>query len=724
MRNLRNLSVALVLLVITSSGVIAQQATWIWYPGDYEIWLSNKMQNRRTEKDVFFPPFWRMDAHYVLMDFHKEFNLSAPEEVAIYAEGNYNVKLDSKMVPGAPATITVPAGKHRINIKVYNQEKVPAIFVQGRTIVSDASWLVTYEDKEWIDETGKVSDQSGTTWLTAGSWNFNDASVKPSAFALNKTLQQPVTVEREGNSLLLDFGKETFGFIQLNGVVGKGNVNLYYGESKEEALSVDGCETLDKITVSNTTKKDQLTRLTKAFRYVNVQFDNSVKIDSVSMWYEYMPEQDRGSFRCSDDQLNKIYDVAKYTFHLNTREFFIDGIKRDRWIWSGDAYQSYLMNYYLFFDEAAVRRTLYALRGKDPVSSHINTIMDYTFYWFLGIYDYYTYTGDKAFLQQLYPRMQSLMEYCLNRRNKDGLMEGLSGDWVFIDWADGLSKKGEVSFEQMLLCRSLESMAICAEIANDASGAAKYKQLSVDLKQKLFTYYWNESKQALVHSRINGAPTNNVTRYANMFGIFFNYFNEQQKQGVKTHVLLNDSIQKITTPYMRFYELEALCAMGEQKYVLKEMKDYWGGMLNLGATSFWEEYNPNKKGAEHYAMYGRPFGKSLCHAWGASPLYLLGRYYLGVQPTSPGYKTYSITPVLGGLQWMEGKVPVPGGEVSLYCSKKQIKVKGAAGIGTLHFSSKTKPVCKTASITSLGNNNYELQVQPNIEYSLSLELLD
>jgi hypothetical protein len=58
------------------------------------------------------------------------------------------------------------------------------------------------------------------------------------------------------------------------------------------------------------------------------------------MLYEYAPVTERGSFKCSDNLVNKIYDVAKYTFHLNTREFFIDGIKRDRWIWSGDAYQS------------------------------------------------------------------------------------------------------------------------------------------------------------------------------------------------------------------------------------------------------------------------------------------------------------------------------------------------------------------------------------------------
>src|SRR5688500_17715496 len=132
------------------SGIVqAQQATWIWYPGVFEIELANRMQNRRTERGVFFPPFWKMDAHYVLVDFHKEFNLSQPEEVKVFAEGTYNIKLDGKAFEGFPKSIHVPAGKHKINVKVWNQASVPAVFLQGKTIVSDSSWLVTYEDKEW-----------------------------------------------------------------------------------------------------------------------------------------------------------------------------------------------------------------------------------------------------------------------------------------------------------------------------------------------------------------------------------------------------------------------------------------------------------------------------------------------------------------------------------------------------------------------------------------------
>jgi len=122
-------------------------------------------------------------------------------------------------------------------------------------------------------------------------------------------------------------------------------------------------------------------------------------------------------------------------------------------------------------------------------------------------------------------------------------------------------------------------------------------------------------------------------------------------------------------------------------------------------------------------MYGREFGKSLCHAWGASPIYLLGKYYLGVKPTSPAYATYLIEPQLGGLQWMDGKVPTPDGDVTLYCSTKEIKVTGAnAGTGTLRFKSKSKPVCKQAEVRSAGNGVYELTVEKGKNYVVGYSL--
>jgi SSS family transporter len=693
-------------------------ATWIGYPGDFEVWLGNKVQNRRTERGSFFPPFWKLDNHYVLIDFRRQLDLPAADDIDLSVEGRYNCKLDGKMIAGYPQHLHLMPGRHILELKVFNQDAPPAIFAKGRWLVSDPSWWVTYEDKEWIDASGKTSDKSGTVWMAAAALNFNDPSLPPSHWRLPTEPIQAGGSQRGVHSLLVDFKKETFGYIVLHGLRGRGRLSLYYGESKEEALSTDSCETLDRMDVDLPVAKDSILEGSHAFRYVNIQWSDDVRLDSASMLYEYAPVVNKGSFRCSDEEVNRIWDVAAYTLHLNTREFFIDGIKRDRWIWSGDAYQSYLMNYYLFFDSATVTRTLWALRGKDPVTSHINTIMDYSFYWFMGVYDYYRYTGDEGFIRQCYPRMVSLMDFILSRRDKNGWVEGLPGDWLFIDWADGLTKKGELSFEQLLFVRSLETMALCADLASDSAGKERYGKLVSTLRPRLFTDFWDEKRQAFIHSRVDGVPGDKITRYTNMFGILFGLFDGAQQEAVRQHVLLNDSIQKITTPYMNFYELEALCAMGGQQHVLKAMKDYWGGMLSLGATSFWEKYDPTEKGVQHYAMYGRPFGRSLCHAWGASPIYLLGKYYLGVRPLMPGYSTYVVEPVLGGLQWMEGEVPTPHGNIKVYCSRERLQVRGVAGTGFLRFKSHSLPVCKEATIRSTGKQAYEMTVENNKEYTI------
>jgi hypothetical protein len=169
-----------------------------------------------------------------LIDFHKSFTLNAPEEVSIFVEGQYNVKIDGKAIMGYPKKITMPAGKHKLSLKVFCQDRVPAIFIQGKNVVSDNSWLVTFEDKEWIDETGKASDQSGTTWLNAGSWNFNTPAQAPSKFSLATKAQKPVKVETLKEGTIIDFGKETFGFVQLKGLKGKGKVEIFMVNLKKK----------------------------------------------------------------------------------------------------------------------------------------------------------------------------------------------------------------------------------------------------------------------------------------------------------------------------------------------------------------------------------------------------------------------------------------------------------------------------------------------------------
>ncbi len=686
------------------------KATWIWYPGDFEVWLGNKFNNRRTERGAMFPPFWKQDSHYPTVEFSTKVNLDRQETITIATEGDFNLMLDGKLQFGMPGKFTVPAGEHSLNIKIHNQATPPTLFVKGRTIKSDSSWLATYEDKIWIDEKG-VAHGSGI-YVSAASWNFDSIDTPPSTFHLKRTEMQPVDEEKIGaNKWLFDFGLETFGYIRLKEVIGKGIINIYYGESREEALDMEHCETLDRLDLRQNEYENEKVEIvlddSKAFRYVMVEARGMITYSDVSMDYEYSEfgHKKSGSFKCDNSRINKIWEVAAYTMDLTTREFFMDGIKRDRWTWSGDAIQSYLMNYYLRFDTECVKRTIRQLRGKDPVTAHINTIMDYTFYWFKSVLDYYMYTGDIAFVREIYPKMQTLMQYVLGRLNSDGMAEGQPDDWIFVDWVDfPMHKRGTLCFEQILLCKAFETMQTCAAVLRDnplqnppqgsittaeyAGDADKFGKLAADLKAKLKPTFWDDDFKAFLHAIEDGKMNRDITPFPNIFAIIYDMVDDDDKRELVDSVLYDYDIEPITTPYMLFYELEADCQMGYQNRVMPYIDGYWGGMLDEGATSFWEKFNLADKGAEHLAMYGRPYGKSLCHAWGASPIYLIGKYFLGVKPTKPGYEEYEVRPALGSLKHMQGSVPTPFGEVKVKMDAHTVTVKSDGGKGKLIIGGK------------------------------------
>ena len=679
-----------------------KKALWIWYPGDFEIWLGNRFNNRRTERGAMFPPFWKQDSHWATVAFSIDLDLDVPEKICIATEGSFNLMLDGHLQFGMPETFVVPAGRHQLCFKVHNTATPPALFVDGDTVKSNGTWLATYEDKIWIDEWGKAHGSG--CYVPAACWYFDDIDSGPSTFRLPRHYISPVAATHEREGLLLDFGRETMGYLTFKDIQGEGFVNIFYGESREEALDRAFCETLDQLQVyadviidnainhCSERRADYTMTTSKAFRYIYIECAGGVHVGEVGAeredgWCEH-PAQ--GSFKCSDEELNRIWQVSAYTLELTTREFFVDGIKRDRWTWSGDAIQSYLMNYYLHFDNDCVRRTIRQLRGKDPVTAHINTIMDYTFYWFKSILDYHLYSGDTDFVREMYPRMCTLMEYCLGRANGDGMMEGQPDDWIFVDWVDfPMHKRGTLCFEQLLFCKALETMHTCAKLLGIDS---PYGVLADDLLKKTRASFWSEERHAFLHAIEDGEMNEMVTKFPNMFAIIYGYADERECDAILRHVLLNEQVEAITTPYMRFYELEALCMMGMQASVLPEMKSYWGGMLREGATTFWEKYVPSEQGTQHLAMYGRPYGKSLCHAWGASPIYILGKYFLGVRPTKAGYEEYEVRPHLGGLEWMEGSVPTPFGKIEVSVRPGSVTVRSDGGSGTLILGDRRIPI--------------------------------
>jgi len=146
-------------------------------------------------------------------------------------------------------------------------------------------------------------------------------------------------------------------------------------------------------------------------------------------------------------------------------------------------------------------------------------------------------------------------------------------------------------------------------------------------------------------------------------------------------VLAVDGARRMSTFY-GYYMLQAMAKAGNYQGALDDIRTYWGAMLDLGATTFWEDFNldwtTNASRIDEVVQDGKKdihgdYGAycyvglrhSLCHGWASGPTSWLTEHVLGFSAAEPGSRTIRINPHLGDLQWVEGTFPTPMGVISV-----------------------------------------------------------
>ena len=123
---------------------------------------------------------------------------------------------------------------------------------------------------------------------------------------------------------------------------------------------------------------------------------------------------------------------------------------------------------------------------------------------------------------------------------------------------------------------------------------------------------------------------------------------------------------------MTAFRLRALLAAGDAADVLDQVRATWGAMLDRGPGTFWEEATLDD---EPLTMYGRPFGRSLCHAWASGPAAILPEAVLGLRPLDDGWSRFEVRPELGELEWAAAVVPAPGGDIVVVADASSVTVQ-------------------------------------------------
>lgn len=625
---------------------------WIWYHGDFELYHAMKQNFSRVERGYGWPAFWKSEGFRNRVVFRKEYTLEEETTFCVYSKAVGYVLAGEKKYPFG-TKITCGPGKIKISVHAGRIEAFPSIYIKGEVIYSDKTWF--------------AEDYTNPPAAAGYSRYFTDEKQDPSVWDYSEAVYMPVSAENYEQGVLYGFETELTAVLEIEYKNGYRPLTVCCGESKEEALDREHC-------YYSWNPDPQTGRCPRcAVRYAYIPDCRKEEI-AVKAIHQYVDIPVRARFSSNDALLNQIWSVAEHTFKLCSGVFFIDGIKRDKWIWSGDAYQSFFVNQYLMADPDINRRTLLALRGNDPLTTHINTILDYTLYWILGIKSHEEAYGDLEFVGQIYPKMCTLMEFCENQLEEHGFLTGREGDWIFIDWAD-LDKEGALCAEQMLFAECYHTMAVLSrKLGVETARCEEYQKKYEQLTKNINTFYWDSEKGAYIDSFVSGKK--HVARHANIFAILFDIADEEQKKQIVEQVLLNEQVPQITTPYFKFYEMDALCKMGRLEEVFVRIREYWGGMLERGAVTFWEEYDPAVPEEEQYDMYGDKFGKSLCHAWSASPIYLLAKYFVGLTVTDSAKGTYEIHPHLEYFESLDCVLPVGEKDIHIMWDGKEMKIEG------------------------------------------------
>lgn len=481
--------------------------------------------------------------------------------------------------------------------------------------------------------------------------------------------------------VMLDFGREVNGRLELQSDSdAPAEVTVQYGESESEA-TIEPYLGIDPVYIP---AHGTAYGPKSAFRYAIVRFvggrDTSfraIRLDGIAYPVKY-----QGSFESSDPELNKMWMIGAYTAHLCMQDDIWDAPKRDRNRWMGDLDVSGRTIDDVFGDHFLMQDTLSRLIGPAPVKRHVNEIPGYSAFWVTGEKEYYLHTGSMKQLESVHTRLVQLLNYMEKDLNQQDMFSDLSHAWPFVDWSpkmngyDAQTRMG-TQFEYYAAFRD---GAYLLRILHDDKNAQRMEEKADALKAAAQQYMldakgsFGDRWQPNAYAVISGVA--NKDQYASIWS------NSLSDVG---HVKYNPYI---ITPYYNFYVVTAMAKMGHRRAALNWIRQYWGGMVQEGATSFWEGYDPSwYKGMNFHAslqadnMSG--YNVSLAHGWSSGVTPWLMAQVLGIQPTAGGFAKVNIRPDLLGLKWAKGGEPTPHGmlNVSIRNNDKYVtKISLPAGV--------------------------------------------
>lgn len=479
--------------------------------------------------------------------------------------------------------------------------------------------------------------------------------------------------------IILDFGKEIGGGVRIltYDIRGNNQIRLRFGESVSETLAEIGEKNATNdhstrdLTVSLQTMSD-LTFGQTGFRFLNIDFldeNGYFEIKTIRSAENSDTREFIGDFECDDPLINEIFSVAKHTLRLCLQNgYFWDGIKRDRLVWIGDLYPEMLAGRCLFGNVKETISSLEFSKETTPLPNWISTMPAYSLWWIINAYDEYFYSGNADFIVKTADYTYGIIKMVNDLVNENGFTNFPSD---FIDWPTAYLEGESENRKEDRLTGMRYLTLLCAKKAKEILTIANYDFSDCD---NIISKLGNAKNEVKEYKQIAG------------LGVLTGDLNENNLK-----VLLKDGANGLST-FMSYPILKGISAFGRHNDAIEIMKAYYGGMLSVGATSFWEDFDikwlencyridemPVENKIDIHGDYGaycyKGFRHSFCHGWSAGVIPYLIEEIAGIKIAQVGCKKIEIKPNLANLTYVNAKFPTPFGVIEVKHEKVNGEIK-------------------------------------------------
>lgn len=438
----------------------------------------------------------------------------------------------------------------------------------------------------------------------------------------------------------------------------KGNRNEVKGRTvttPADAFVLDGAERILQ------------THTFRTFRYLQLDVKTAsepLTIRDVRSVFTAYPFRENAAFKSSDATLADIWRVGWHTQRLCAGDTYYDCPYYEQLQYVGDTRIQALISLYVSGDSRLMRNAIAAfynsrmsegLTASRHPSAQRQVIPPYSLFWVAMIHDYWMHCRDDAFVRQMLDGVEGVLAWFERRLRADGLPGPIEW-WNFGDWAEGWPRgvppgatEGGSAFIALQYALAAREAAEMYAAFGEPEHAALWRGKANRAARAVEEHCWVEAKGLYADT----PEKKSFSQHVNSLAVVSETTTGARAKAVVARILDDRSLTQCTF-YFRFYVIRAMAAAGLGDRYLAELKP-WRDMLALGLTTFAEKSEPTR---------------SDCHAWSACPNYDLLALVCGITPDAPGFRRVRIAPALGLLEWAEGKLPHPDGEIAVRLTRK------------------------------------------------------